>query len=68
MQREALNLNEVLQHVTQMLRRLLGEDIVLQIETATDLPTVQADRAMMEQVIMNLAVNARDAMLNGGGC
>ena len=65
-QREALNLNEVLQHVTQMLRRLLGEDIVLQIETATDLPTVQADRAMMEQVIMNLAVNARDAMLNGG--
>lgn len=65
-QREALNLNEVISHVTKMLHRLLGEPITLQIETTTPLPQVFADRAMMEQVLMNLAVNGRDAMLQGG--
>lgn len=65
-QREALDLNEVITHITKMLHRLLGEDIALEIEAAADLPLVHADRAMMEQVLVNLAVNARDAMLNGG--
>lgn len=65
-QREALQLNEVIHHVLKMLHRLLGEDITLEINTAADLPDVFADRAMMEQVVMNLAVNGRDAMLQGG--
>lgn len=65
-QREALDLNDVLTHILKMLQRLLGEDIALQIEPAAELPRIHADRAMMEQVLVNLAVNARDAMLNGG--
>lgn len=65
-QREALDLNDVITNVLKMLHRLLGEDIALQIETAADLPRIHADRAMMEQVLVNLAVNARDAMVNGG--
>jgi two-component system, NtrC family, sensor kinase len=65
-QREALDLNEVITNILKMLHRLLGEDIALQVETAADLPRIHADRAMMEQVLVNLAVNARDAMLNGG--
>jgi two-component system NtrC family sensor kinase len=65
-QREALNLNEVISQITKMLHRLLGEDVALQIEPASGLPEVHADRAMLEQVLVNLAVNARDAMQNGG--
>ena len=65
-QREALQLNEVIGTVTKMLQRLLGEHITLQIETAATLPQILADRAMMEQVVMNLAVNGRDAMSQGG--
>ncbi len=65
-QREALLLNEVITNISKMLHRLLGEDIALEIELAADLPRVHADRAMMEQVLVNLAVNARDAMLSGG--
>jgi signal transduction histidine kinase len=65
-QREALDLNDVITNIIKMLHRLLGEDIALQIETAAELPRIHADRAMMEQVLVNLAVNARDAMLNGG--
>lgn len=65
-QREALDLNEVITHITRMLHRLLGEDVSLQIETTPELPHIFADRAMMEQVLVNLAVNARDAMPNGG--
>jgi len=65
-QREALNLNEVISHITKMLQRLLGEHITLQIATTATLPQVFADRAMMEQVLMNLVVNGRDAMTQGG--
>jgi two-component system, NtrC family, sensor kinase len=65
-QREALHLNEVIGQVTKMLQRLLGEHITLQIDLAAGLPQILADRAMMEQVVMNLAVNGRDAMTQGG--
>jgi two-component system, cell cycle sensor histidine kinase and response regulator CckA len=61
-----LDLNEVVSNMTRMLRRLLGEDITLQVNYAPHLPLVQADPGMMEQILMNLSVNSRDAMPKGG--
>ena len=66
MQPTVLNLNGILEGVTRMLQRLVGEQITLRLEEAANLPSVRADVSMMEQVIMNLAVNARDAMPFGG--
>jgi PAS domain S-box-containing protein len=59
-------LNEVVGNMTKMLKRILGEDITLQVSYGSNLSVVLADVGMMEQVIMNLAVNARDAMPEGG--
>jgi two-component system, cell cycle sensor histidine kinase and response regulator CckA len=61
-----LNPNEVVANMDKLLRRLLGEDVELRATLARDLGTVKADPSQMEQVIVNLAVNARDAMPNGG--
>src|SRR4051812_32042032 len=61
-----LDLNVVLQEVDRMLPRLIGEDVQLSIVQGTQLATVKADPGQMEQVIMNLCVNARDAMPRGG--
>jgi CheY-like chemotaxis protein len=66
MQMELLDLNEIIQRVTQMLRRVLGENVSLRTNLAPRLAAVEADATMMEQVIMNLSVNARDAMPGGG--
>jgi len=66
MQYCALDLNEVVQGLAQMLRRSLGEDIALELSPAQSLPLVLADVGMMEQVLLNLAFNARDAMPKGG--
>ena len=66
MQVNPLDLNEVIANITKMLGRIIGEDIKLQCNYGSNLPTVQADEGMMEQVLMNLAVNARDAMAKGG--
>jgi len=65
-QRRPLNLNAVLADFGKMLPRLLGEDIVLKTNYAEKLPAIKADDGMIEQVVMNLAVNARDAMPKGG--
>jgi signal transduction histidine kinase/CheY-like chemotaxis protein/HAMP domain-containing protein len=66
MQVRPVDLREVLGNMTKMLKRLLGETITLEFTPATELPAVQADSGMVEQVIMNLCVNARDAMPKGG--
>ncbi len=65
-QTAVLDLNLVLRNVANMLLRLLGEDIALQTQYASELPGIEADTGMLEQVVMNLAVNARDAMPKGG--
>jgi PAS domain S-box-containing protein len=63
---QELDLNEVLRGMEAMLRRLIGEDIDFQTIYAAEPGWVLADPGQMEQVIMNLAVNARDAMPTGG--
>jgi two-component system, cell cycle sensor histidine kinase and response regulator CckA len=61
-----LDLNEVVTGMEKMLRRLLGEDIELALLTAQKVGRVRADPGQIEQIIMNLVVNARDAMPTGG--
>jgi PAS domain S-box-containing protein len=65
-QPKVLDLNAVLQNLSNMLPRLLGEDVVLETKYMANLPRIEADTGMLEQVVMNLAVNARDAMPKGG--
>lgn len=66
MQSQHLLLNDVVANLTKMLKRLIGENIELQCRYAAGLPFVQADPGMLEQVLINLVVNARDAMPRGG--
>ena len=61
-----LDLNDIVRHVETMLRRLIGEDIDLKATLGPALGCIKADQSQIEQVIMNLAVNARDAMPQGG--
>jgi PAS domain S-box-containing protein len=63
---EPVNLNDLVQNVSKMLRRLLGEDITFDFQPAPDLDLVSADPGQMEQVLVNLAVNSRQAMPQGG--
>jgi len=61
-----LDLNTTVEDLLKMLKRLIGEDIIIETDLDPDLWTVYADMGNMEQVIMNLALNARDAMPGGG--
>jgi PAS domain S-box-containing protein len=63
---QTLDLNEVINSVSKLLRRVLGESIAAKFDFLSDLPPVEADTGMMEQIVMNLAINARDAMPNSG--
>ena len=68
---QVLQLPDVISEVTNLLRRLLGETVMLDVKHGRNLGPVRADPGQLEQVVVNLAVNARDAMLsanpNGGG-
>jgi two-component system, cell cycle sensor histidine kinase and response regulator CckA len=66
LQPQVVDLNEIATGVETMLRRLLGEDVELALLTARKVGRVYADRGQVEQVIMNLVINARDAMPLGG--
>jgi PAS domain S-box-containing protein len=61
-----LDVNRLIANLLKMVRRLIGEDIDLRFEDKPVLPPVKADSGMLEQVLVNLAVNARDAMPKGG--
>ncbi len=63
---EVLDLGRVVHHLEEMLKRVLGDHITLEVRAAPNLPLIRADLSMMEQIIMNLSVNARDAMPKGG--
>jgi len=66
MQFQPLNLNQVVENLSKMLNRIIGENIEVQCSYEPHLPFVNADVGMMEQVLVNLVVNARDAMPRGG--
>jgi len=62
----SMNITELLASMSDMLPRMLGEHIVFNIEIPSELPPIAGDSGMIEQLLMNLAVNARDAMPGGG--
>jgi PAS domain S-box-containing protein len=63
---QVLNLNDLIRSLNALLHRIIGEDVELVIQYAPDLGQVKADPGQIEQVLINLAVNARDAMPHGG--
>ncbi len=65
-QPRVIEINRVVDQTASMLRRLIGEDIELRIEKASDAGRIHADPAQIQQVLLNLVINARDAMPKGG--
>jgi PAS domain S-box-containing protein len=66
MQFQHLDLNDNLRNAIKMLERLVGEHVQIDFRSQSPIPAIHADSSMLEQIAMNLAVNARDAMPNGG--
>ncbi len=67
LRRESLDLGEVLSNLEVLLRRLLREDVRMETHMGRDLPRVRADKGQIENAVMNLVVNARDAVRGAGG-
>jgi PAS domain S-box-containing protein len=63
---KVLDLNQIIEEFQTMLQRLIGEDITMHAYLASGLHSIKADKGQLEQVLLNLVVNARDAMPNGG--
>jgi signal transduction histidine kinase/CheY-like chemotaxis protein len=61
-----VDLNEIVRGIDKMLRRIIGEDVQLETDLSPEIPAVKVDPSQIDQVIMNLAVNSRDAMPDGG--
>ena len=61
-----VDVNEIVEQSVKLLRRVIGKRIVLSVNLSADLPSIQADPGQIEQVIMNLVLNSRDAMPDGG--
>src|SRR5204863_5537689 len=66
MQAQLVSLNDVVTNFGKMLRALVGDQVQIKRHLQDDLPPINADPGMMEQILVNLAVNARDAMPRGG--
>jgi PAS domain S-box-containing protein len=66
LERQVIDLNATMSELLNMLRRIIGEDVEIQLDLAPESPAVYADPSQIQQVLMNLAVNARDAMPAGG--
>ncbi|HTA29763.1 MAG TPA: ATP-binding protein [Candidatus Cybelea sp.] len=66
MQQRHANLNDIIQHINPMLHGLVGEHVAFEFHAAPNLPALTVDTSMMEQVVVNLVLNARDAMRQGG--
>jgi signal transduction histidine kinase/CheY-like chemotaxis protein len=66
LQPRLVDLNSLVSGMADMLHRLIGDDVILQLALSPDIPRVTADPGQMEQVIMNLVINGRDAMPDGG--
>ena len=66
MEQIPLNPNKIVKNLLKMLNRLIGEDIFLKVDLASDLKMIKGDTGTLEQLIMNLAVNARDVLPGGG--
>jgi signal transduction histidine kinase/ActR/RegA family two-component response regulator len=66
MQQKVMHIQETTRQIADMLGRLLGAHVVLRLDIAPELPPILADPDMLQQIIVNLAVNARDAMVEGG--
>ena len=66
MERRSINLNDTIGEIMKLLHRIIGADVEVNLKAGSDLSAIFADPAQIEQVVMNLAVNARDAMPHGG--
>jgi PAS domain S-box-containing protein len=61
-----INLSHLVEHLHTMLARLIGEDVIIEVSAQEDMGSIRADPGQMEQLVLNLALNARDAMPDGG--